>query len=273
MKILLLSYNNLEKVKILKRPSKICKTPYVGDCIYFNENKDEINEDENNELLIHTPSLGCCGLCEKNNIIYGLPLSENVKCNFRSLISFYDNKLIGIDPSHAEKIVELVFENNLLKNLLNIIDYKKQVKFNNSRFDFTGKFLNKDNIEKKFILEVKSVPLQENKIAYFPDGYRKKKTDLVSPRAFKHIEELSEICQNNDNDYDCFMCYVIQRNDIDKFMISNNDIQYKTAIKNGMNNKVKLIVIVTDWDINGNLYLNYEKCKLFTEFYDIFELI
>ena len=60
-------------------------------------------------------------------------------------------------------------------------------------------------------MEVKNVPLADyedvtakdrkkmcfddrsinSKVAYFPDGYRKKQTDTVSPRALKHINELS----------------------------------------------------------------------------------
>ena len=272
MKILLLSYNNLKKIEIIKRPSKVCKTPYVGDGIIHDDS-------QKNEFMIHTPSLGCCGLCEKESIVYGMPLNnEKIKCSYRSIISFdkkNNNSLVGIEPSHGEKIVELVFENNLLSNLINIKNYKKQVTFNKSRFDFAGEL--QDN--RKFILEVKSVPLQENNIAYFPDGYRKKKTDLVSPRAFKHIEELSQICQNNNANNDsskeitnCYMCYVIQRNDINKFMISNNDKIYKDAVQKAMENNVKIIVIVCDWDNDGNLYLIYDKCKLFSNFEEIFNL-
>jgi sugar fermentation stimulation protein A len=270
MKIVLLSYNNLRKIEIIKRPSKICKTPYVADAILLEDSKKE--ESEKIEFLLHTPSLGCCGLCEKESIIYGIPLNnENIKCSYRTIVSFDSknrNYKVGVDPSHGEKIVELVFQNNLLSNLINIKNYKKQVTFNNSRFDFAGELYD----DKQFILEVKSVPLQENNIAYFPDGYRKKKTDLVSPRAFKHIEELSQICQNNSDIYNCYMCYVIQRNDINKFMISANDKIYKHAVEKSMKNNVKILIIVCEWDDDGKLYLIYNKCKLFHDFEDIFTL-
>ena len=281
MKIKLLSYDNLEQIKIIKRPSKICKTPYIGDGI-INEELSQETSKTPEEFMIHTPSLGCCGLCEKDSLVYGLPLNnEKIKSKYRSIISIdakNNNNLVGIEPSHGEKIVELVFENNLLNKLVNVKSYKKQVTFNKSRFDFAGELIENDNTndknkKNKFILEVKSVPLQQNNIAYFPDGYRKKKTDLVSPRAFKHIEELSQICQNEEtNDYECYMCYVIQRNDINKFMISDNDKIYKNAVKDAMNNNVKIIIIVCEWDINGNLYLIHDKCKLYDNFYDIFDL-
>ena len=53
-----------------------------------------------------------------------------------------------------------------------------------SRFDFLG--IDKNN--QYFILEVKSVPLCKDGVSYFPEGYRKKKNDVISPRALKHIQ-------------------------------------------------------------------------------------
>ena len=52
----------------VKRPSKKCKTPYVGDVIKtFQENlksKYDNNEEKKDEeeYLLHTPCLGCGGL-------------------------------------------------------------------------------------------------------------------------------------------------------------------------------------------------------------------
>ena len=39
-----------------------------------------------------------------------------------------------------------------------------------------------------------------------------------------------------------------------------------------MENNVKITVIVCDWDNDGNLYLIYDKCKLFNNFEEIFNL-
>ena len=68
------------------------------------------------------------------------------------------------------------------------------------------------------------------------------------------------------------MCYVIQRNDINKFMISANDKIYKDAVEKSMKNNVKILIIVCEWDDAGKLYLIYDKCKLFHDFEDIFTL-
>jgi hypothetical protein len=40
--------------------------------------------------------------------------------------------------------------------------------------------------------DYKSFPFG-SKVAYFPEGYRKKSTDTVSPRALKHVKELTFI--------------------------------------------------------------------------------
>ena len=59
----LLNIGETNCAKVVKRPSKNCKTPYVADIIL---NTDDVNtEDVNTEFLGHTPCLGCCGLVEK----------------------------------------------------------------------------------------------------------------------------------------------------------------------------------------------------------------
>jgi len=103
---------------------------------------------------------------------------------------------------------------------------EREKKMLNSRFDFMG--IDQDN--KRFILEVKSVPLCQDEDAFFPDGYRKKKTDIISPRALKHIQELQQIKEMHP-DYRTILCFVVQRSDATSFRISDNDPIYKDAVK------------------------------------------
>ena len=65
--MLLLKLNDLIKVKIISRPSKICKTPYVAD----------IELEDGSIVQAHTASLGCCGLCEKDCYVYASPMLSN----------------------------------------------------------------------------------------------------------------------------------------------------------------------------------------------------
>ena len=63
--MLVMKIDHLVEGKIVKRPSKLVRSPYVADVI--------INNDE---VLAHTASLGCCGLCETNSSILFVPMKN-----------------------------------------------------------------------------------------------------------------------------------------------------------------------------------------------------
>ena len=58
MSNLLMKIDNLVEGQIVKRPSKVIKSPYVADVLF-----------EDNEILAHSASLGCCGLAEVGSTI------------------------------------------------------------------------------------------------------------------------------------------------------------------------------------------------------------
>jgi DNA-binding sugar fermentation-stimulating protein len=112
---------------------------------------------------------------------------------------------------------------------------KREFKFLISRFDFTG--VDQDGCP--YILEVKNVPLADyvdvpkkirkqyknientkqvhEKIAYFPDGYRKNSTQVVSERALKHIHELTEIKK-----LQIIVLYYVLSFNVQMYLISNH---------------------------------------------------
>ena len=144
----------------------------------------------------------------------------------------------------------------------------REYSYLNSRFDFAGY----DDDRNEFILEVKNVPLADyddcyakdrknrdyteydykDKVSYFPDGYRKKQKDVVSPRALKHIKELQEIRQTTN--IRTFLCFVIQRTDISSFQPSIIDPIYRAAVIEAVNAGVELIALVCKWESDGNVY-------------------
>ncbi len=269
--------HDLILVKVISRPSKVCKTPYVADI--------ELND--GSIVQAHCASLGCCGLCEKDCYVYASPIKSNCAqskskiCSYKIyLASFHEEKvvndkliinkqLIGIDPKLAETLVENALTQNYLKTLTNIKNYKREVKLLNSRFDFAGL----DEHGKYFVLEVKNVPLADyadvsssdrkkmvkcgdfanisvnNKISYFPDGYRKKKGDIVSERALKHINELAEITQSKITRP--IICFVVQRTDVSSFQASLLDPIYKAAFNDAITKGVEVIVLVVSWNACG----------------------
>jgi DNA-binding sugar fermentation-stimulating protein len=273
---ILMNLNDLVEAVVIKRPSKYIKTPYVADVKI---------DGSSEEILAHTAALGCCGLADVGASILMAPTptsksgNTKQKCSHRIYLAIIKNPshcecesetIVGIHPQLGEQLCENALKNNCLSKLLNITNYKRETTIYiegkvDSRFDFTG--VDSDGIP--FIMEVKNVPLADyedmtskerkkmdfsgrdwnSKVAYFPDGYRKKSTEPVSPRALKHIRELTII--KKESKIRCLMCYVIQRTDVDRFTASVIDEEYREAVKEAINCGVEIITLVVKWTRDG----------------------
>ena len=275
--MLLLKLDDLIKVKIISRPSKVCKTPYVAD----------IELDDGSIVQAHCASLGCCGLCEKDCYVYASPMLSNCPqskskvCTYKVYLAqiyeekiinekkYINDQIIGVDPKLAETLVEKALTSNCFPTLQNIKKHRREAALGNSRFDFIGI----DNNDKYFILEVKNVPLSDfadvnyvekkklikanafkdinfnEKISYFPDGYRKTKGGVVSERALKHINELAEVTLSEI--IRPIICFVIQRTDSGSFQASNIDPTYKAAFNDAVKKGVEVIILMVQWNALG----------------------
>jgi DNA-binding sugar fermentation-stimulating protein len=284
MNFLMLKLDNLIEGSVIKRPSRFIKTPYVADIIPINKI---------DSILGHTASLGCCGLADVGATILMSHIpktkkSDKLACEYRVYLSIIQEKgheiIVGIYPKLAEELTESAIKNNLLHSLQNVRKYKRETTIYikdrvDSRFDFSGVDCN----GVPFIMEVKNVPLADyeditakdrkkycyddreynSKVAYFPDGYRKKSTDTISPRALKHITELTLI--KRESNIRCIMCYVIQRNDVDRFQISIIDPEYRQAVKCAIDAGVEIITLVVQWTREGEAYFIRDNLPI-TEF-------
>ena len=266
-KYLLFNIGELYDGLVIKRPSLHCKTPYVADVkIYENEENEE-------DIMAHTAALGCCGLADTGAKVLMTKVENNKNvCSYKIMLSLHEERgykqYIGIDPKLAERIVDNCLKKQLLTKLKNIHKYVREYSYLNSRFDFAGY----DDNRNEFILEVKNVPLADyddcyakdrkkrdyternynDKISYFPDGYRKKHKDAVSPRALKHIKELQQIRETTN--IRTILCFVIQRTDISSFQPSIIDPIYRDAVIEAVNAGVELVALVCKWERNGNVY-------------------
>lgn len=272
----LMNINDLIEGTIIKRPSKIIRSPYVADIL----------TSETIEILGHTASLGCCGLANTGASVLMTKIKttnkkvpEKPHCEYRVYLSVFIDKernqetIIGIHPKLAEDLVEKALTQNYLSKLQNIKSFKRETTIYvkdkvDSRFDFSG--IDENDIP--FIMEVKNVPLADfedvtsverkkktygdrefgSKIAYFPDGYRKKTSDPVSPRALKHIRELTLI--KKESKTRCIMCFVIQRTDVASFQPSIIDTQYRQAFYEAIESGVEIITLVVKWTREGEAY-------------------
>ena len=287
MSILLVDLESVEEGSVVKRPSKQCKTPYVADIRL--ENGEEILGhslslgccglvESNANVLMTNMNANNVDNDDKS------ALSRKRVCSHRIDLSVYregDNEVvIGVNPKLGETIAEEALNRNCIANLQNVHSYSREVKIMNSRFDFAGI----DETGKPFVLEIKNVPLADyvnvskaerkkyeeelksmgkticsdtnkgfhEKIAYFPEGYRKKNTDVVSPRALKHIQELEQVAKNGK--VRAILCFIIQRSDATSFQTSNTDLIYKEAVYQASIRGVEIRTIQIEWTKQGRCY-------------------
>ena len=143
MRFLLHEIPNLRPGSIASRPSKTCKSPYVADVI---------TQDNGSALMVHTPSLGCCGLVEKGSMVYISEIKCSKKrspqtkptCSHRAeLASIQEGnhiQIIGVSPKLAETIAENALIANCIQGLTlrDPYSYTRETTMLSSRFDFAG---------------------------------------------------------------------------------------------------------------------------------------
>lgn len=259
----ILQLQNTLEAHILKRPSEVSKTPYVADVKLTNSNYT---------TCCHTPSLGCCGMADAGSTVITTPItSKNCISEYRAELSiFSDDKgstIVGINPKLAEDIAKRCLEENLFQHLT-VQSFSSQKTYMNSRFDYAGI----DHEGREFVLEIKNVPQADyvdvdkkerknytkeinnakfdEKIAYFPDGFRKKSKDVISPRALKHIQELEFLAKTNS--IRAILCFIIQRSDTHIFQTSHIDPIYREAVYSAWKNGVEIKTIQVQWTKEGS---------------------
>jgi len=287
----LYSFNKLEKACIERRPSLQCKSPYVADAILCDSNSKTIIHTPALGCcgLSHNGSTVLISLLydkhANENEGNGREKEKKKKkriCEYRAEISIVRDDIrnhveyIGINPKMGETLVEQALIQHCIPGLEHVKGYKREFTIGKSRFDFCG--LDKDG--RAFLMEVKNVPLADyvdmyekdkkkllkeqpnvfdnckynDKIAYFPDGYRKKQTDTVSPRALKHVQELEQIKKTSVTR--CILCFIIQRTDIKQFQPSKIDPIYRAAVQKAWLNGVEIIALSIQWTKDGCAYVH-----------------
>jgi DNA-binding sugar fermentation-stimulating protein len=251
--------------KIIQRPSSSCRSPYVADVMIDDQTH-----------IAHAPSLGCCGYADKDQWVYMTKHDNPKLCSHVIHLAKRQEKnteyLIGIHPKSAEKIVHICLQKGCLYSLNQLTHIEKEKCFLQSRFDFVCR----DKNNTFTIIEVKNVPCADyedmdikerkkhdfthrevnSKISYFPDGYRKKKDDTVSPRALKHIQELQQLKKLHP-EYRCILIFVIQRTDIAYFQASVIDPIYRKALHNAFKHGVEILPFQCHWNNEGQCF--YDK--------------
>lgn len=256
---MLFQYEELRIGKLIKRPSKEIKSPYIADIL--------VNE---NEELAHCPSLGVSGLLNEKSVFY---VSNNKNKNRKSkytveLLSVPSNKeknvITNSNPQMGNIIFEKLLINGYIEKFKNYKKYKREKTIGDSRFDF---YIIKEDGKEEYV-EVKSVLLCDfeeknypeylkpeiskskcyKKAAIFPDGYRKNKNVPISERAIKHVESLGRL--KKEKNIDTSLYFIVQREDCEYFKPSRKDQFYFEALKKNRE-YVDIKAVSVKWNKDG----------------------
>lgn len=178
------------------------------------------------EETVHVKNTGRCKelLIEGVTVILEESDNTNRKTKY-SLISVYKGeKLINMDSQSPNSVFTEALIDGEIEQIGSVDFLKREVKYNNSRFDI---YYEKNN--KKGFIEVKGVTLEENGVVMFPDA--------PTERGTKHILELIEAKKEG---YDVGIAFVVQMKDVKYFTPNKErdkkfyDALYK-AYKEGVN--------------------------------------
>lgn len=255
----------LREAVVVARPSKVVKTPYVADIQFPGEEK---------VYQAHAPSLGCSGLVDVGSHVY-VHGKEPKEGGAKTTHTIYGTTVhggfrVGVNPMVANRMVRKIIELGLAAEWRTLGDgvasIQAEVTAGDSRVDL--RVTHKDGTTTW--VEVKNIPLSHyrngvkgcpnyraaaaetaptgltprDKIALFPDGFRKKKEDAVSPRATKHLDNLAELVRGGDKAYCVFLC---QRTDARRFEPAALDAIYTTAFKAALAAGVEARCYIASW--------------------------
>jgi len=235
---------------ILKRPSAKIKSPYVAD----------IQLEDGTIALLHTPGLGCCGLVETGRIVYAVPSGRESKTDYSARIAECTDSdgvhYVGIHPFVSQEAARDVLP--ILGT--NIRWVSEVVVEDGTRLDFVGTRID----GKKIYVEVKTAMVsmeceKERRLrrATFPEGYKKRKGDPVSPRAIKHCNILAKLCEQEDT-ADCYLIFMIPRNDCGDGMIVNEKDPYAGAVADAIRAGVKIRAFTMNYGVDGSVKVERE---------------
>jgi len=243
----------LIRVEVIHRPSKSIKSPYVAD----------IRLEDGTQALCHTPGLGCCGLVASGKYIY-VSKAANAKSKTAYTAQIAEctdaegTHYVGIHPMVSQAIAA-----KLLDKISTTAVWKSEVKVDDhTRLDFVG--MTPEG--KKIYVEVKNAMIsicpstrsRSSRRAIFPEGFRKSKTEAISPRAVKHAETLATLKAHPDTEA-AYLVYIVPRNDCNGGLELNpKDTIYCKAVKSAMEQGVHIRVFGLDFQQNGSVLFTKE---------------
>ena len=240
----------LLRATVVKRPSATIRSPYVAD----------IQLEDGRVALCHTPGLGCSGLVEKGAVIYVNASKSGSKTDFTAQIAECQDTQ-GSVYIGVHSLISQVAARGLLSRISEVATWSQEVRIDEStRIDYVGLMPN----ERKIYVEIKTAIVshemaltRDKRRAIFPDGYRKKVTDAISPRAVKHAECLTELMGKTDTEA-CVLLFIVSRSDCESLLINPKDPIYCDALKKARSAGVQLRAFTVSYSVDGCIQFDKE---------------
>ncbi len=243
----------LIRAKVLARPSKINKSPYLAD----------IEIDGVAAGMAHTPALGCCGLIAAGATVWVMPApnAKSVSSYVIYLVEEADGNIICAHPTVANEVAAGMLAAGIVVPGLRDIRREVAVAGTECRFDFCGV----DAEGTRTIIEVKSAPIADTvdcmprdrakalaeagpdapKMAIFPHGNRRK-DGVISPRALRHVETMRGLVASGSSSR-AIMLYLTMRTDVERFTVSAVDHIYRQAVMDACDAGVEIQAWSVRW--------------------------
>lgn len=191
----------------------------------------DVTLDSGEIITAHCTNSGTMKSClEDNAEVYLTPVDDpKRKTKFTWEMIKINGDWIGINTGNPNKLAFDAVKNGEIDKLKGYTEVKREVKFDDSRFDVMAQ-----NENETCFIEVKNVTYKEGNYALFPDA--------VTTRGKKHLETLIKVKEQGMR---AVMLYVIQRMDVDTFAPAKEiDPEYAKTLKKAYEKGVEIIPIL-----------------------------
>jgi len=193
----------------------------------------DVELEDGSTVVAHCTNSGSMKTCiEEGAHVYLSPASDpKRKTKYTWEMIYMNNGWIGINTMIPNLIIYEAIIANKIEKLKGYTHVKREVKFEDSRFDIYA-----ENKNEKCFIEVKNVTMKVDQFARFPDA--------KTTRGKKHLNTLMEVKKQGIR---AVMVYVIQRMDINTFGPAwDIDPEYAETLVKAYNKGVEVIPLIVN---------------------------
>ena len=188
----------------------------------------DVTLDDGSIITAHCTNSGSMKSClEDEAEVYLTPVNDpRRKTKFTWEMIKINDDWVGINTGNPNILAFEAVSDGIIPELRGYTTVKREVKFNDSRFDVYA-----ENDDEQCFIEVKNVTMKEGRYALFPDA--------VTTRGQKHLKTLIEVKKMGIR---AVMLYIIQRSDVEIFSpAAKIDPDYSKLLKEAVTKGVEVI--------------------------------